>query len=290
MKRLRLLATGRRNAFTLVELLVVIAIIGLLVALLLPAVQRVRATAARLQCQNNLKQIGLAFQAHHSAYGYFPSGGWEWSTPPNYINGAPAIGAAQQAGWGFQILPFIEAQDVWRAGAEVAIATPNPLFFCPARRAPQTIVYPDHYHPRVTGTVVTHALGDYAGSNWENTGVVRQYLPVRMSEIKDGLSCTLMVADRRLNLAELGTRQGDDNEGYTCGWDEDTIRTTSHRPEPDFYGTTWDHSRRFGSSHPTGLNAVFADGSVHFLNYTIGTHTFMLLGNINDGQTIHEDF
>jgi prepilin-type N-terminal cleavage/methylation domain-containing protein/prepilin-type processing-associated H-X9-DG protein len=276
----------RRAAFTLIELIVVIAILAVTVGLLLPAVQKVRESAARLRCQNNLKQLGLAFHSHHDQLGTFPSGGWDWFNVPTYQSGLPLSGARQQSGWGFQILPYVEANNVWTTGPVVAIATPNPLFFCPSRRPPQTVAYSDEYTPPLTGGMLTHALGDYAGSNWEGTGVVRRFTPTRMSDLTDGTTTTLVLAEKRLNLQNLGTAQPDDNEGYSAGWDEDVMRSTAKPPAPDFRDASWDKARRFGSSHPGGINAVFADGSVRTISFTVGQVVFERLGNRGDGQVV----
>jgi prepilin-type N-terminal cleavage/methylation domain-containing protein/prepilin-type processing-associated H-X9-DG protein len=286
MRRVRPNNSQDRRGFTLIELLVVIAVMSLLVALLLPAVQRAREAANRVACRNNLKQIALACHNHHDVLLYFPTGGWEWWTPPNYVNGAPAVGSDQQGGWGFQILPYIEGNVVWQAGQVIAIGTPNPMFFCPTRRAPQTITFIDQYTPPVTGTELTHAMCDYAGSNLDGTGTIKQFFPNRIADITDGTSNTLLISEKRLNVAELGQWQADDNEGYTCGFDHDTMRLTSQRPAPDFRGQG-PGPPIFGSSHPGAFNAAFADGSVRSISYSINTTVFGYLGNKADGQAIN---
>jgi prepilin-type N-terminal cleavage/methylation domain-containing protein/prepilin-type processing-associated H-X9-DG protein len=285
-------AGGR--GFTLVELLVVIAIIAVLMGLLLPAVQKVREAASRIRCVNNLKQIGLAFHDHQSTLGYFPSGGWYAYTPPTYLNGQPLVGRAQQAGWGFQILPYVEADNAWRGGGAttdvqrdlVAIGSANPVFFCPSRRGPQTVTYGDNYVPPLTGGKITHALCDYAASNKEGTGAVRQFDPVRITDITDGTSNTFLVGEKRMNRAFLGQKQPDDNQGYTCGFNYDTVRKTSLPPAPDYSAPVGDGGGLFGSSHTGLVNFVFADGSVHPISYSISPKVFKYLGQKDDGQVI----
>lgn len=276
-----------RSAFTLVELLVVIAIIGILIALLLPAVQAARESARRTQCINHLKQFGLAFQNYHSTFNELPSGGWDWDAPPTYNNGRAVIGADQRAGWGFQILPYVEAETVQDAGAVVAIGTPLAIFFCPSRRSSQTFVREDKYVPPLTDGMITHAMSDYAASNRDMTGVVRRYEPIRMAKVTDGTTHTLLVGDKRLNVAVLGQPQDDDNEGYSVGWNEDTIRKTSDPPEPDYAGEG-DGEKIFGSSHPGGINAVLVDGSVRSIAFNVDSKVYRAWGSISNGETGEE--
>jgi prepilin-type N-terminal cleavage/methylation domain-containing protein/prepilin-type processing-associated H-X9-DG protein len=162
-------------AFTLVELLVVITIIGILIALLLPAVQAAREAARKLQCGNHLKQASLAMVAHEERCKYFPSGGWGWDWVGIPDRGS---GKEQPGGWIYNILPFIEQQDLHDLGsdgdpnstggqkwAQAAYRIQQPLagMNCPTRRDP--VLYPINGGSRTfnDATTVTHvARGDYA--------------------------------------------------------------------------------------------------------------------------------
>jgi prepilin-type processing-associated H-X9-DG protein len=133
---------------------------------------------------------------------------------------------------------------------------------------------------------VTHALCDYAASNKEGTGVVQQFYGVRIADITDGTANTLMLGEKRLNLAFLGEKQQDDNQGYTCGFNLDTVRKTGLAPAPDYRDSVGDGGGLFGSSHPNVFNAAFADGAVHSISYSISQVVFQLLGDKADGRTI----
>jgi prepilin-type N-terminal cleavage/methylation domain-containing protein/prepilin-type processing-associated H-X9-DG protein len=169
--------SGKRNCFsrplhgfTLVELLVVIAIIGVLVALLLPAIQAARETGRKAHCQNNLKQIGLAMLHHHDRAKHFPYGGWG-----HHWIGVAGRGSAerQPGGWVFSLLPDLEQTAIYNLAKpdsppddERRIGTSIPLFNCPTRRPPQSRaispLYPYMLQPKPFGHVVAAARGDYA--------------------------------------------------------------------------------------------------------------------------------
>jgi prepilin-type N-terminal cleavage/methylation domain-containing protein len=321
---------GRRG-FTLIELLVVIAIIAILIGLLLPAVQKVREAAARMSCQNNLKQIGLAMHNHNDATGYLPTGGQHWSMAPTY--GTPVVGVApnlsapaaqpagvteQRAGWLFQLLPFIEQQNIYNGGGQPTIggqmsqarAAIIRTYFCPSRRAPTAWTQATSWYEPTTGYPFcgTHGQTDYAGCigpNSSDLGVIvrtfnhdmgnsipgtRRRQPIRLQDLIDGTSVTLVAGDKKLFRGISGFRT-DDNEGYSAGWDHDVLRRTDVAPMPD------DNSNgdgRFGGLHPGGFNALLGDGSVRFIRFDIscctpGT-TFYNLGHRSDGGVLGNDW
>ena len=161
-----------RHAFTLVELLVVIAIIGILVALLLPAIQAAREAARRSECQNHLKQIGLAMLNHESAHRNLPSGGWGWKWTGDPDGGS---GERQPGGWAFSILAYLEDVNTMKIGAglppaqkKVALAKqmshPVPTYYCPSRRQAALTYGSDEFYNAAPPPGKYSAKTDYAAN------------------------------------------------------------------------------------------------------------------------------
>lgn len=177
----------KRHAFTLVELLAVIAIIGVLIGLLLPAVQSARESSRRTSCANNLKQLALACLEYDESQGHFPTGGWQWHHAADPDRG---LGQKQPGGWSYQILPFIEHNPTFMMGADGQLnrtaaaqilgdrdrtAVPVLQFACSTRRGPGTLPVRSDLVPflgNANGSAVrmTESTGlDYAGSAGSNS-------------------------------------------------------------------------------------------------------------------------
>ncbi len=309
------------KAFTLVELLVVIAIIGVLIVLLLPAVQAVRESARRSRCQSNIKQIALACLNHEQAHKYLPCGGWAygWTGDPDR-----GFGLAQPGGWIYNLLPFIEEPAIRSIGAgetfekkkttlQQAATTPISLFSCATRRpailyrfAPVQQRFNMFSPPKV-------ARGDYAinagnqnrceiyygpstlsqGMNaqyqWpdisDHTGVSYQRSLIRSAQITDGTTKTYLVGERYIDPKkyENGTCYAD-NAYMLTGYNNDHHRSTYDPPMQDKKGAS--HTDRFGSAHAGSFVMSMCDGSVRSVEYDVDPAVHRSMGHRNDGKPV----
>jgi prepilin-type N-terminal cleavage/methylation domain-containing protein/prepilin-type processing-associated H-X9-DG protein len=264
-----------RSAFTLIELLVVIAIIAVVIGLLLPAIHKIREAAARLQCANNLKQLGLGFHSHHDNAGAFPHGS---ITEPNL--GCAHPDKRDQWSWCYQVLPYIEQEALYRdPSTHVIDTTPVRLYYCPARRA--AVLYNGKSKVDYAGNAGTD------GVDGRNGTLTRPPVPpCRIIDITDGTSSTVLLAEKQLNDLQLG-RSLDDNEScFRAGWDHDweVYRIGTSSPAQDIRNScTLAPSPRFGSAHSTGLNVAFADGSVRHVRFGINAQVWERACVRNDG-------
>jgi prepilin-type N-terminal cleavage/methylation domain-containing protein/prepilin-type processing-associated H-X9-DG protein len=321
--------THRATGFTLIELLVVIAIVGVLVALLLPAVQAARESARRTKCQNQLRQCALGFHLHHDVHGHLPTGGWGWDWVGDPDGG---FGERQPGGWVFNILPFVEQTALHDrslnltgpakfTSQQAVITTVVNIFNCPSRR--QSRLYPTPYTPYNANYAPLVAKTDYAancgdfGRNEidggpppgsisppamprEETGISFRASKVRMAQITDGSSQVFMVGEKFLTT-DRWTDGLDpaDNENMYVGYDNDNYRSSSpvyFPPRQDIRASmviAAGGGNRFfvwGSVHPGGFNMALCDGSVRPINYTIDQASFARFGNRKDGEPLAYQF
>ena len=276
---------GRRG-FTLVELLVVIAIIGVLIALLLPAVQAARESARRTQCVNNLKQLAVGFSNYHDTFRVLPDGGKDAATSP--VSKANAgcssmccSGCSRgEWNWAYQLLPFDEQQNLFQQPKDSTVyTTPVTIYYCPTRRAP--LLYKGYGK-------LDYAACAGDGTSHNGAVVERAVDPaVRLADLQDGTTNTLIVAEKQQNLNNFGGSGGDNEPWPDSGWDVDNIRfgilTQPPAPDSDYPvepPTLW--SNRFGASHSAVFNGAFADGSVRVISYNINPETFRRMTVRND--------
>jgi prepilin-type N-terminal cleavage/methylation domain-containing protein len=297
----------RRGAFTLIELLVVIAIIGVLIALLLPAVQKVRAAANRLKCQNSLKQIGLAIFGYHDASGVLPTGAWN-------PFGSDSIEIRDRRMWIQQILPFVEQQAIydrylaWVDSGQGYMWWDEPdrkvimsLFLCPSDpNAPKTIAFEDQgFHGNYVLCAGSTAFNDpmFSLDGTHLDGLFYAYSRTRLSEITDGTSHTLMGSE--LNVSP--DINGHDVRGryWNNAHQGGTLFSTLYRPNtptPDRLQycqpirrapctkTVADIVLSARSYHDGLVNSLLADGSVRSITDSVNATTYRDLGSRAGGE------
>jgi len=304
-----------RTGITLLEVLVAVGVIALLVALIVPAIQSARETARRVQCRNNLKQVGIAVMSHEATHRHFPSNGWGylWVGDPDR-----GYGPRQPGGWIYQLLPQMDATAIATIGGgltgiekedalSVLLASPLPVFKCPSRPgAPLQLARPEYprnatWTPFVVKTDYAINEGDYItdtrqgpatvaeGDNpryvWTDvkkaSGISFLRSEVRAADVRDGLSQTYLAGEKyvRTDSYESSADLGHDQSLYS-GVDLDINRWTIDPPLRD---STADTHRRFGSAHAGGCHFVMCDGAVHFVAYSIDRDVHRSLGHRSDG-------
>jgi prepilin-type N-terminal cleavage/methylation domain-containing protein/prepilin-type processing-associated H-X9-DG protein len=270
-------STNRHSAFTLIELLVVIAIIAILIALLVPAVQKVRDAAARTQCLNNLKQIGLASHAYHDAYK---------GLPPGYSAAAAYPATTPGWGWAAYILPYIEQQNLYQqinftkpVEIQAAIQGMIPVYLCPADIPPPG---PFAVTDATFTTICMAAPSSYAATcggddtdvdDPSGSGIFYRNSKTRLTDITDGTSNTTMVGERAWAQAN-GIWAGAPNNAVLRPGALNAWQTTT-APAPclvlghnNWINITTDSDGGlddYSSNHTGGANLLFADGSVRFI-------------------------
>ncbi len=295
--------SSSRPAFTLAELLVVVAIIAVLLAITAAAVVQVREAAHRVECENNLRQLGLALVQHHGEEGVLPSnGGYDGKqvipttsggTTPVFTHvsglsapffwgvGEPGRSPYDQTGsWAYAILPYLEQTNVWR---DRAWETPVRSFICPSRRGWEALESRDDGYGRY-GT---------GGWKWARTDYAANALVIpnrpkcsRLSDLRDGTSSTILLGEKAMNPA---------NYYSTWYWDEGLFAggsggTQRERPVllADNEGMGHKFAYNWGSPHPAGVHFLFADGSVRPVAFDTSQDVIKALLTPRGGEVVSD--
>lgn len=272
----------KRPGFTLIELLVVIAIIAVLIALLVPAVQKVRESAARTQCRNNLRQIGIALHSYHDRNKRFP---------PGYVSAVNGTGKDTGPGWGWaaHILDDLEQAplrkqislglDITHGGNAAPRVQTLAVLLCPSDSSPGTFV--------PTGASVSIAHANYVamfGSNeieddpGAGNGTFFRNSRITIGGIRDGTSNTLLAGERSSNLSLAswtGSITGIDEAQALC------LGTADHPPNDPVA-----HVEDFWSRHPQGVNFLFGDGSVRNIDNGIPAWIYQALATRTGNEAV----
>ena len=301
----------QRRGFTLVELLIVIAIIGILIGLVLPAVQAARESARRIQCSNSLKQVGLALQSYHDSSRAFP---------PGYISELDSAGNEIGPGWGWasMVLPQLEESPLFE---QISFSSPIeddvnrfvrvqsvPTLRCPSDSAPDMWMTRrrDLSSGDLRGDICEVASANYVGvfgttePGVGGDGIFSRNVSVRFGDIRDGTSTTLMAGERSFRLGEAtwtGAVVGavivaDGSDGVGTGPPEPAASLVlGHRGDGKGRGVPRAHVNQFHSVHSGGgAHFVFCDGHVAFLSSSIDYHVYQALTTRADGEAIGGDF
>jgi prepilin-type N-terminal cleavage/methylation domain-containing protein len=296
---------ARRNGFTLIELLVVIAIIGILIALLLPAVQAAREAARGCSCCNNIKQVGLALHTYHDTWNTLPAGwvGYDPSTRQPHWFGLPGWA------WGARILPYMEQGNVYENVVHFELPITDPAnsqtrvfpistFRCPSDMGNKTFVLEggDPYVGPGSFTPVELATGNYIGmfgsvdihfvcpdpgGQCEGNGSFFLNRGVAFSEITDGLSQTLIVGERCSKLAPSTW------VGVVTGGLHGPARVVGVAAyPPNSEAAPVEYFHNFSSFHPSGTHFLSADGSVRLIPETMDTAIYHALATRGAGDIV----
>jgi prepilin-type N-terminal cleavage/methylation domain-containing protein len=297
------LGTQRRcrtkAAFTLVELLVVIAVIGVLISLLLPAVQAAREAARRTSCFNNLKQIGLALHMYHDSLRTLPSG-WIALDP---ASGLPLPDGEPGWAWGAMVLPFLEQANISDRLINYGLPITDPvhqtarttvlkIYRCPSDPGDDLFDLPSEADPStiLARLATSNYVGCFGhgevefcehqppGTICRGSGTFFHMVGVRFADIRDGLSQTFLVGERSSRYGYstwLGVVSGA-KEAM-----ERVVGVADHLPN-----TKGIHLDDFSSQHPAGANFLLGDGSVRLINERMDLRVFQAMGTRAGGEAV----